>query len=312
MASLIRILPPDEVSRSAEQRAHEALGDLLPISWILTTNVPRYTFAGFLNARELDSVLITPLGIFVLDFKEFRLPILPRTHDRWVRSDGKQIKNPFRQIDLACMLLKEYFERSTKLSLWIEGLIVVTNDNGFIDWKNSDVPDGLIKSVVRLHEVEQYVRKKFSERKRKLDARQAQRALDSLKPFDRGIDLFSSWNEPATDRAKLLRFVQRCLKLAIWAYNAKAQLPLRKDFVVYAAKTSLDLPRDQFGPFWNDQYIREKERVKEAYFASTEGMNLHDLRIFPEVLVEKFGEDPDIVSDVVSEDSRLGDSPTSN
>src|SRR6516165_1079964 len=102
MAWLIKLGTPRHPS---EAEAQLTLKEALPRSWYITTNIKEYHF-GHLNRQyansEIDSVLICPFGIFILDFKNDAGDITPNIKANWTSytsggSRQRRPKNPFEQ-----------------------------------------------------------------------------------------------------------------------------------------------------------------------------------------------------------------------
>jgi hypothetical protein len=179
MASLVQINEPDSGS---EHRAQNDLCDILPASWIVTTNIQEHNFEGVTSKKvELDCTLITPLGFFVLDFKNVRGEIVPLKNKPWLGISNER-KNPFSQIRTQIYAIKDLIIWN-KIDVHVEGLVVLTHSDIVLNWKDSDALE-LRGRVAFIHEVAEKVQKISQSRTQPiaLSARTAQGILDALKP----------------------------------------------------------------------------------------------------------------------------------
>ena len=190
-----------EINRGspAERQAQVALINALPASWIVTTNVDERNFSGIglRSKTELDCVLITPLGVFILDFKDHNGIITPFQNALWKIDDLKEEENPLDQMRSHIFALKRLFQRKLELEIWIEGLVVFTRNGVELNWDASDIDDPELKlHVVRVTEVASSVRA-LASRRRRLSAADAYHALQALKPAKLPDNLFShdQWDE---------------------------------------------------------------------------------------------------------------------
>lgn len=194
MAQLVSINEGDP----SEVKAQRYLRDHLPDSWIVTTNVDERNFEGLgLKIKtELDCVLITPVGVFVLDFKNYRGSVIPSQSGRWKVND-RYVDNPFSQRRKHEFALKELLKRSAKVqqqAIWIEGLIVFTARGVKLDWSASDIDhDDLRSRAISISQVESSVRKIASGRNFSVEV--ARTALAALKPAEVPPNLFDSWRD---------------------------------------------------------------------------------------------------------------------
>jgi uncharacterized membrane protein len=178
MAHLVKI---NEPRNESERRAQHRLSETLPASWLVTTNIKEHNFLGR-RKPELDSVIICPFGIWILDFKNNRGVITPMSNGAWLGSNEKS-KNPFEQGNDNLYplkdLLRSYEERLGEFR--IEYLIVLTNKDVELDWKQSDVNPDLRKHVALIGDVKAKI-SQFSRHKAPLNAQLARQALAALKP----------------------------------------------------------------------------------------------------------------------------------
>ena len=151
MARLVRI--NDERNR-AEREAQERLAHVLPAEWIVTTNIKEFNFQR--NRRELDSLLICPLGVFVLDFKNHGGHVTPQTNQPW--GGVQEQKNPFSQGQDSIYAPKDKLESAHPgEKWWVEWLVVMTNPRVVLDWTDSDCDDALRSRVCLVDEVQDHV-----------------------------------------------------------------------------------------------------------------------------------------------------------
>jgi hypothetical protein len=175
-------------------------------------------FSGHLS-REIDSVLLTPLGLFVLDFKNFSGAVTPMSSQAWggLKPDAK---NPLEQIFDSIYPVKDLLKRSDKLfdNIKIEGLIVLTGNKVELDWRSSDVRPDKRMHISLLGEVEASVRQiAGATRITPLNSELASKALQALnlKPasFPNGLFGSADWDQPevgvdATSIAQIARSEQ--------------------------------------------------------------------------------------------------------
>ncbi|MGY3695047.1 hypothetical protein ACVIGA_005127 [Bradyrhizobium sp. USDA 3240] len=110
MAHLVEI----NAARSESERAAQIfLAQHLPESWIITTNIKERNFSGR-RKPEIDSVVVSPLGIFILDFKNFRGSVTPMTNHVWTGLE----ENLFDQADDNVFPVKDLIERRTGETVW--------------------------------------------------------------------------------------------------------------------------------------------------------------------------------------------------
>src|SRR5580704_11074038 len=132
MAYLLEVNEPR--SRS-EAEAHLLLSNILPNDWIVTTNLWEKNFQG--NRKpEIDSMLITPVGVFSLDFKHLRDDdrVIPKFNGPWIGLDER--RNPFDQGQLNSLAVKNgvfgAYDAQLGQKLFVEWLIVLTGHG--VDW----------------------------------------------------------------------------------------------------------------------------------------------------------------------------------
>jgi hypothetical protein len=187
MARRIELFKPRGAS---EDEAQRVLARILPASWIITTNIKEHMFAGP-RRPEIDSVLLAPLGLFVLDFKNFRGVITPMSNQPW--GGLQEMKaNPLEQAYDNMYSVKNLLERhDEKLKdIWIEPLIVLTNESVELDWRTSDVNAESRIRVALLGEVEARVRQIAATKRMALGADMAAKVLDAFKPISVPDGLF--------------------------------------------------------------------------------------------------------------------------
>jgi Nuclease-related domain len=71
----------------SESKAQRCLAEALPNDWIVTTNIQSHNFEdwGLSGRGDADSIVISPRGIFVLEFKNWRgASIIPNKNKAWV------------------------------------------------------------------------------------------------------------------------------------------------------------------------------------------------------------------------------------
>ena len=212
MAHLIRINPPRSAS---EARAQRQLSKTLPSSWILTTNINENNFKAVRSlARkrkpEIDSALMCPLGIFILDLKNFAGLITPYVNKPWGGTEDRG--NPFTQSQDNLYPVKELLSsHDARLkTIWFEYLIVLTNKNVILNWQALDEVSPLRWHVALIDDVEEHVRKiaALSDNVRPLNSVRALEALRAFDPEELPEGLFDHWNDKRVSglagRAKLI------------------------------------------------------------------------------------------------------------
>src|ERR1700687_429617 len=122
MAHLVAINTPRSDS---ERDAQILLTRLLPSSWIVTTNIYEYNFPGK-RKPEIDSIVICPLGLFVLDFKNYRGAITPMVTRAWLPADvSNALEQCQNNIFSVKDLLRSYEEKLGEV--WVEWLVVLSH-----------------------------------------------------------------------------------------------------------------------------------------------------------------------------------------
>jgi hypothetical protein len=210
MARRIEVSKPRSAS---EDEAQRLLARILPASWAVTTNIKEHMFSGP-RRPEIDSLLVTPLGIFVLDFKNFRGAIAPMLNRYWGGLEEGS-KNPLEQIYDNLYAVKDLVKRydNELENVWIEPLIVLTHEDAELDWGASDLNETVKMRVSLLGEVESKVRQiAANTRRTSLDASLALKVLEALRPISIPDGLFSgtdwvaaSSKNAATDAASANR-----------------------------------------------------------------------------------------------------------
>jgi hypothetical protein len=197
MARRIEVNKPRGAS---EDEAQRLLARILPPSWIVTTNIKEHMFPGR-RKPELDCILLAPLGLFVLDFKNFGGVITPMLNQAWGGVDESSA-NPLEQIKDNLFPLKDLFEQQDGRlkDLWIESLIVLTNESVELDWRSSDLHADARMHVALLGEVETKVRQIAATKRMALDPDLASKILAALKPTSLPNGLFagSDWAGAST------------------------------------------------------------------------------------------------------------------
>ena len=188
MARRIEVNKPRSAS---EDEAQRLLARILPASWIITTNIKEHMFPGP-RKPELDSILVAPVGLFVLDFKNYRGVITPMMNQPWGGLEA-MLENPLEQASDNVYPLKDLLERHDKRlkEIWIESLIVLTNEAVELDWHTSDVNADTKTRITLLGEVESKVRRIAATRRMALDSDLASKILEALKPVSVPSRLFA-------------------------------------------------------------------------------------------------------------------------
>lgn len=180
MARLIQINTPRSDS---ERVAQGVLATSLPDSWLLTTNIKERNFSGR-RKPEIDSIVLSPLGVFILDFKNSRGHVTPMTNRVW----GGLEENLFEQADDNVFPVKDLM-RSQAGEVFVSSIIVFTHEDVLIDWQLSDVVDNQKLRVTYVRDVEARIRD-IAGNRRKLDPYTARKALEALKPADIPDEVF--------------------------------------------------------------------------------------------------------------------------
>jgi tetratricopeptide (TPR) repeat protein/predicted RNA-binding protein with RPS1 domain len=212
MARLIEI---DKNARHPAERAAQLhLRDTLPQSWYITTNMKEHHFKhlkGGTVHTEIDSILICPFGIFIIDFKNDAGRITPNIKSGWVSSNSGPARersgtNPFEQCEDKQFVLKKLLsDHDPKLGqIWLKYLIVLTR--GTLSWTGSDVREknALRLQVVELGEVESNVRLISPRPDRKLTSATVRQVVEALKGPRLPGDLLESFAQWGLDRYYLV------------------------------------------------------------------------------------------------------------
>jgi hypothetical protein len=186
MAHLIQV---NESRSESERRALSALAGKLPASWIITTNIKEHNFEGLRRRPEIDSVVICPLGIFLLDFKNFSGSIVPMMNRDWGAAPA--IGNPFEQATNNCYAFRDLLKKNDEelQQLWLEWLIVMTHSEATLDWNASDLREDQKIRIPLLIEVETAIRKIS---RSKLSVQNARSVLKALHPSSIPDGLFET------------------------------------------------------------------------------------------------------------------------
>jgi hypothetical protein len=182
MGRLVEISGPRNKS---ERPAQERLAEILPSNWIVTTNIKERQFQ--YNKREIDCLIICPLGIFNIDLKNHDGPITPLVNDEWrgVKYDGGKKDNPFDQGENAVYTVKQHLQmRHPGDRWWIEWLVVLTSADATLDWSGSDCEEFQRARVCILDDVQKHIELLSKTLCFKPDARQAQSVLEAFKARD--------------------------------------------------------------------------------------------------------------------------------
>jgi hypothetical protein len=152
MGALVEIDPP---RRPDEQRAHALLAQGLPASWLVTTNIYEWHFVGR-GVTEIDSIVICPRGVFLLDLKHFRGPITPMTARPWdgIPTDRQKRGNPLQVIQNDVFRLKNdllgSYDSELLEKVWIEPAVVLSHPDAILDWASSDLPEKMRSHIFTL------------------------------------------------------------------------------------------------------------------------------------------------------------------
>lgn len=188
MAQRVEVNKPRGAS---EDEAQRLLARVLPRSWIITTNIKEHMFAGP-RKPEIDSLLLTPAGLFILDFKNFRGVVTPMLNASWNGPKGTET-NPLEQASDNIYPVKDLLGRYDEQlkNIWIESLIVLTNADVEVNWRASDVTADARMHISLLGEVESKVRQIAASKRMSLDSNLASKILAALKPIAIPPNLFS-------------------------------------------------------------------------------------------------------------------------
>ncbi|MEK6819744.1 MAG: nuclease-related domain-containing protein, partial [Nanoarchaeota archaeon] len=129
---------------SGEQITIETLQNL-PDSYYLINDVSLPNGYG-----NIDHVVLGSNGIFIVETKNFEGEIRCEGNiwyqfkDTWKIPEEYEIKSPSKQVKGNALKLKQYIESknifSKSLKIWVEGIVVFTNDNVILRCDNSTVP----------------------------------------------------------------------------------------------------------------------------------------------------------------------------
>jgi hypothetical protein len=186
MAQLVQVNEP----RSASERAAlRRLSNSLPDSWVITTNIKEHNFSGA-RRPEIDCVVISPFGVFTLDFKNFRGTVTPTRSGAWGGVTSRD--NPFEQLHDNLFPVKELLASHDEAlsKLWLNGVVVLTNKNARLDWSASNVPKESQPHVSTIDTLEQSIRD-IARNRAPIDSDTARSVLSALAPVDAPADLFS-------------------------------------------------------------------------------------------------------------------------
>jgi tetratricopeptide (TPR) repeat protein len=208
MARLIEI---GKARHPAEREAQLHLRDALPASWYITTNIKEHRFKHLRWKKthtEIDSILISPFGIFVIDFKSDRGEITPNVQGHWIKSKSGKAQahpgdNPFEKGEDKQFALKSLLSaHDPELGrLWLNYLIVLTR--GKLSWAESDIKEknALRFQVAELAEIENKVRLISRKRDKWLTPAVVRKVVEALKGPKLPADLlesFALWGEEDT------------------------------------------------------------------------------------------------------------------
>jgi hypothetical protein len=202
MAHFIPINPP---RTEAENEAQRLLARILPTSWIVTTNVYEHNFPTR-RKTEIDSIVICPFGLFILDFKNFKsrqARIIPMANRVWDGLEGNA-PNPIAEAQNKIFALKDLFRAHNQElddELWVEWLVVLTHRESELDWSSSDLNSDSILHVCSIGQVEGNIRQIGLARRVLLDRKLARQALRALKPAQLPSRLFDVWNDTSPRHA---------------------------------------------------------------------------------------------------------------
>lgn len=111
---------------------------------------------------NIDHVLLGPNGIFVIEAKNFEGEI-KCYRDKWYQykqkwSEGYEIKSPSKQVKGQVLRLKQFIKSKNiyNNNIWIDGLVVFTNDYASLNLKHQTVP------VLKIGELVDYIKNKDS------------------------------------------------------------------------------------------------------------------------------------------------------
>lgn len=201
MARLVEINGPRQRD---EREAQERLSEILPASWLVTTNIKERNFRR--NAREIDSLVICPFGVFKIDFKYYAARhiggrITPQMNSSW--GGLKKGDNPFEQAEDAVFPVKNKLEDDTGEEWFINWLIVLTHPDAILDWTDSDCRPDIRPRVCAVDDVQQSI--ESVGRSCSLDGRRASLILQAFKPDKLAAHLSfvnEKWTAPTQEPRK--------------------------------------------------------------------------------------------------------------
>lgn len=182
-----RLVEINKHERIEERVAQERLANILPEPWIVTTNIGAFNFRKRSHRRELDCMLISPLGAFVIDFKSHPGQITPLANEEWrgLTYKNKKEVNPFEQGEKGAISVRNRLAEDHPEHPWfLEWLIVLTNPNAVLDWAGSNCKDFQRPRVCLIDDVEKHIGILAQGLGFKPDARQAQLILETFAAKD--------------------------------------------------------------------------------------------------------------------------------
>ena len=207
MAQLVVIDPPRD---DAERNAQKLLANMLPVSWIVTTNIYEAHFPKRRGRTksEVDSVLICPVGVIVLSLKHYSGLIVPKTSGRWGGVIEKD--NPINKVTNQMYQIKHLTKNELGDKFKLERLIVLTNRRVELDWTSTQLPQDEKLRITRVPDVEATVRAITEGGKTLLDGEKARQILVALETPEIGDDLFNhqDWKRDFTASRDAERTVQ--------------------------------------------------------------------------------------------------------
>jgi hypothetical protein len=103
---------------------------------------------------DVDHIVLGPNGVFVVETKNWSGKITCRG-DEWQRQDRRKFKgNPSKQVKKNVAKIKLVLEASSALKrhgVWVEGIVVFTNNNAILNLNNPTVP------ILKLSEFPNYI-----------------------------------------------------------------------------------------------------------------------------------------------------------
>jgi ribosomal protein S1 len=189
---MARLVQVNKTVHRSESEAHRQLGNILPASWIVTTNIARHNFEELRGKKgEVDSIVISPFGLFVLEFKNYSGVVTPYKNKPWVSARGnfaEEKENPLDQAEPNMFLVKDLLKLKLHDSqfdkLRFQWLIVLTHKDVKLDWSSSDFPVKLRSRVALVHEVKAKIHHIASTAKNSLNLDLVGRVLEVLAPAE--------------------------------------------------------------------------------------------------------------------------------